>query len=264
MAVPLFFWQKPLAPKTYNNEQLREQHEGFERRYFQEQRTLRGWLRWAGYKTYFFSELHLLRNLVISIGVIAFIVVIAKQRFPTVPSSARLALFAGITFILAYAVIPWFENHYAGHATPILFVLALVGARYVRVSGPRGRAILRFATISCALVLSFVILRERRNNSGGFAVERDRMQKRLARDGKHLVFVRYGPRHDLGAEWVFNRADIDSSSVIWARDLGAEQNSAVIHRYGTRRKLWLLDIQDESEPYELQPVVADSHILRAH
>ena len=264
MAVPLFFWQKPPPPRTYNNEQLREQHEGFERGYFEEQRTLRGWFRWAGYKIYYFSELHLLRNLVITIGLIGLLAKLADSNRQVIPVAIRLALFAAGAFILAYAIIPWFESHYAGQATPILFILALTGARHVRASGPRGRALLRFATVSCALVLAFVVLRERRNNSGGFATERYQIEQRLVHrpPGRHLVFVRYGPKHDPGLEWDYNQADIEASPVIWARDLGDEKNLAVIARYGAGRQVWLLEVQDDGHPADLQPLLSDRNAPR--
>ena len=42
--------------------------------------------------------------------------------------------------------------------------------------------------------------------------------------GRLLVFVRYSPHHIYQNEWVWNQADIDASRVVFARDLGAEEN----------------------------------------
>ncbi len=56
--------------------------------------------------------------------------------------------------------------------------------------------------------------------------------------GKQLVFVRYGPRHGFH-QWIHNAADIDASRIIWARDLGPE-NEELIHYY-SGRKVWLLE-----------------------
>ena len=57
--------------------------------------------------------------------------------------------------------------------------------------------------------------------------------------GKHLVFVRYGPQHEF-EEWVFNGADIDASRVVWARDLGDDEDEKLI-RYYPDRDAWLLE-----------------------
>ena len=64
--------------------------------------------------------------------------------------------------------------------------------------------------------------------------------------GSHLVLVRYQPRHNVLAEWVYNEADIDRSKVVWARDLGAEQNVELI-RYFKNRQVWLL-VADDTSP----------------
>ncbi len=57
--------------------------------------------------------------------------------------------------------------------------------------------------------------------------------------GKQLVFVRYGPRHTF-KEWVFNAADIDRARVVWARDLGWEENEKLRHYYPDRTA-WLIE-----------------------
>ncbi len=66
------------------------------------------------------------------------------------------------------------------------------------------------------------------------------VNQRLANSaGPQLVFVRYSPRHRF-QEWVGNGADIDGSKIVWARDLGAEENKKLI-RYFPARKCWLLE-----------------------
>ena len=57
--------------------------------------------------------------------------------------------------------------------------------------------------------------------------------------GRHLVFVRYGPQHQF-REWVHNAADIDNSRIVWARDLGAEENEK-LRSYYPDRIVWLLE-----------------------
>ncbi len=68
--------------------------------------------------------------------------------------------------------------------------------------------------------------------------------------GKQLVIVRYEPTHDVNDEWVYNRADIDASSVVWARDMGEEDNQDLL-AYFKDRKVWLLNA--DRSPRKLLP-----------
>jgi hypothetical protein len=71
----------------------------------------------------------------------------------------------------------------------------------------------------------------------------------VSNPGKQLVFVRYRAGHTF-QEWVYNRADIDSSRIVWARDLGAEDNETLRHYYPDRTA-WLL--QPDARPPLLTP-----------
>jgi hypothetical protein len=70
--------------------------------------------------------------------------------------------------------------------------------------------------------------------------------------GKQLVIVRYSPRHIFQDEWVYNRADIDNAPVVWARDLGHEQNQALLDYYPDRN-VWLLE--PDEQPPSITPYV---------
>ena len=58
--------------------------------------------------------------------------------------------------------------------------------------------------------------------------------------GKHLVIVT--PKDDPNnlLQWIYNDADIDSSRIVWARDLGAEENTR-LKEYFRGRTVWRLD-----------------------
>lgn len=60
------------------------------------------------------------------------------------------------------------------------------------------------------------------------------------------MIVHYSPRHIFQDEWVYNRADIDGSQIVWARDLGEEQNRELLNYY-PERTAWLLE-PDEQPP----------------
>ncbi len=70
-----------------------------------------------------------------------------------------------------------------------------------------------------------------------------------AQPGQQLVIVRYAPRHVFQDEWVYNEANIDSSRVVWARDLG-DRNEELL-RYYSSRKVWLLE--PDFQPPRLTP-----------
>jgi hypothetical protein len=92
---------------------------------------------------------------------------------------------------------------------------------------------------------------EEKHDPSPFEVARGRIGRQLlARDGMHVVFVRYSPAHDVEDEWVYNSADIDRQRLIWARDLGEERNMELI-RYYAGRDFWILDA--DADPPRVSP-----------
>lgn len=73
---------------------------------------------------------------------------------------------------------------------------------------------------------------------------RARIQSELeGRGGKHLVIVGYPARDVPSQEWVYNKADIDDSTVVWARDMGYLQNLDLLEHYPDRQ-VWFADRGD--------------------
>ena len=67
--------------------------------------------------------------------------------------------------------------------------------------------------------------------------------------GKQLVFVRYWPKHEV-TEWVYNGADIDKQTVVFARDLGSVEDER-LRGYYPDRTAWLLE--PDARPPKLSP-----------
>jgi hypothetical protein len=65
--------------------------------------------------------------------------------------------------------------------------------------------------------------------------------------GAHLVIVRYGPEHNVDRDWIYNAPDIDGARIVWARDMGAEQNLELL-RFFHDRHAWLMS-GDDSPPH---------------
>jgi hypothetical protein len=82
-------------------------------------------------------------------------------------------------------------------------------------------------------------------------IARARVQEELESvPGDHLAIVRYAPNHNfILDEWVFNKADIDGSRVVWARDMGVQ--NAELMNYFNARKVWL--VEPDYNPPKLTP-----------
>ncbi|QJW90138.1 hypothetical protein HNV11_12495 [Spirosoma taeanense] len=79
-----------------------------------------------------------------------------------------------------------------------------------------------------------------------------------AKSGQHVVLVKYAPTHSISEEWVYNQANIDSQSVIWAVDKGARQNWALFRYYPNRTFWQLRPDENAGKLYRLrQPVSGD-------
>ncbi len=69
--------------------------------------------------------------------------------------------------------------------------------------------------------------------------------------GPQLAIVRYRPDHDIYFhEWVYNGADIDGAKVIFARDMGPDQNRELT-RYFKDRRVWL--VEADATPPRVEP-----------
>lgn len=73
--------------------------------------------------------------------------------------------------------------------------------------------------------------------------------------GKQLVLVRYSPQHDAHEEWIYNRAGIDASKIVWAHRMGPQQDAPLLD-YFRDRKVWVFDA--DVTPPHLEPYAEES------
>ncbi len=83
------------------------------------------------------------------------------------------------------------------------------------------------------------------------ALAKDAVIRTLQRDtGPKLVLVRYSPDHLIHEEWVTNLANIDAQPIVWAREMGPDQDRPLI-QYFHNRSVWLLE--PDQSPAKLTP-----------
>jgi hypothetical protein len=165
-----------------------------------------------------------------------------------------------LVFGLGTSFYPYFFPQYIAGATCLLVLMGVTGLERLSRWKPGGLAVgqlpARLLVFLCAAHFLFwygihlfgsdnILLAMGRNETWDFinygdSEGRMAIDQRLAQaPGKQLVFVRYGPQH-MFREWVHNAADIDSAPVVWALDLGADEDQK-LERYYPERSVWLVE-----------------------
>jgi len=242
-----FPWDKPGPAPVYRHEVLRQ-----------------FWLGWEVEKKTFQREHFLLTRLPsfasveeFYLGVPLFILLLACAPAVVKCRRTRSASWILALFLAGLGLELQFLPHYAAPATALFFIAAAGALRVLRHWQPKpawmGSAVygtaLAVVTVSL-LAGAFQPSHRFLYDKGEFLAERARILEFLRRaPGKQLVFVRYGPEHSVHNEWVYNRADIDGSRVVWARSMGPEKDEALI-AYFKDRRVWVVD---DNGPAQISP-----------
>jgi hypothetical protein len=176
----------------------------------------------------------------------------------------RILLWVAATlmiFALGTNLFPYLLAHYLAAVTCLFVLVAVIGLRQITSISVRGTQvggqISRVLLLLCGAQFLFwygVHLLEPAgaplsllqyetwdfiNHAGN--IPRVAVNRQFAAiPGKLLVFVHYAPNHIYQKEWVWNRASIDDSRIVFARDLGDEEN-AQLRKYYPDRKVYLLE-----------------------
>jgi hypothetical protein len=258
---PFFLWKQPLPEPEYRHAIMREFYEK-ELRDFQQSRTLPGLIRrvevagfilWA----FFFGP----------------VLMIALPLFPALFRDRRMRfpLIAGTIFFVGIMASTWLLAHYLAPATSLLFLIALQCLRHLSHVQWRGRPIgQRLAggiPLACCAILVFRLVSISFHARTEFPwppgnLARANIQHNLENSpGPQLVIVRYNANHNIDFDWVYNRADIDHSKVVWARDMGDAKNEELL-KYFKNRETWLLNPDDSSPRISAYPAAAVDPKLR--
>jgi hypothetical protein len=259
---PIFLWQHPRAEPAYRHPVMREFYRRYEQDFYEtETRTVGGLITTKAAFTIALLAFYLGPALLLPLFMFPRALLDRRVRF---------LVAAGAVGLVGLTVEVFFIPHYAAPMTAIVLALVVQALRHLRVwrwSGrPAGLFLVRALPLAYAAALALRLLTP---GLGGLldetslwwlrltpserGLERAHLLRQLApMPGQHLVIVRYGSDHDPGRqiEWVYNRADIDHASVIWARDLGEAENARLLDHYRNRHA-WL--IEPGRRPVQLQP-----------
>ncbi|WP_028388305.1 hypothetical protein [Legionella fairfieldensis] len=181
------------------------------------------------------------------IGRIKFI----RSVFLRQPNIAVMSLL--VFYYLASSIILDIIPHYTAPAAGLIYLAMIIVLRAMSEFSYGGIAA---GKIICLLLLPYFIidttflLKSDQNrflfSKTHFLEKRNRVLSVLNNQpGLQLVFVHQGRLNDPNEIWVYNRADIDASKIVWANDMTPQKNQRLIDYYGNKRAVWKLN--DDAE-----------------
>jgi hypothetical protein len=234
-----FIWQTPWPQKTYDHPRMQALYER-ELREATENQSFTGFVRRARIKFYYFWRVYLLPPLPFVLIALPCAVRDRKLRVPW--------LIGGI-FMIGAMLETWFMPHYSAPVTALLFLILMQCMRHLRLFRWRAQPVgLAFVRAVSVIYIGTVVLRvalavshihpELEWQHGD--MQRESIVEQLqAAPGQQVVLVSYSPEFDLDREWVYNLSDIDHSKIVWARDMGPEENRELLAYY-RGRIFWLV------------------------
>jgi hypothetical protein len=255
--VPIFLWNRLQPPVHYGNNQFDAFYNGWARTYYQG--TLSDILRVSLEKVIAFPATFLWIG---SLPVLLALPCITRDR------KIRLLLVAFLVCVIGLFLVVWPNPHYAAPLTCVIYALLTQAIRHLRTLRRKYRPVgIAWSRVAVLLLVGVIGLHVHhavydlnrrytwsRQIDGKALDPRLQVEQQLAgQPGKQLIVVRYSPNHNPHAEWVYNSADIDGSRIVWARELGTEQDQKLLS-YFKDRKPWLFQPDRDSRrltPYSL-------------
>jgi hypothetical protein len=253
--VPLFIFGEPSERKVYNHAVFRAYYEGFVMEGYRQKRSGFGLTpEYLEIAPQFFWGFALWLPAAFAFGS---------------PSKHWAWFAAGVLILLIAAsavssLADKLRPHYIAPGAPLFVFLAVAGLRRLRAVRLRGRrigralseAIVAVSLLSILAGLGFRAVFGAPYQDAKLVRDRPAITARLlAMEGKDLVIVSYSPQHNEHEEWVYNEADLNDAPIVWARDMGPENNRRLLEYYAGR-KIWRLlpdEVTPRIEPYESAP-----------
>ncbi len=257
---PYFVWQSPRPEPSYRHASMRRFY--YENEIAESEKIHRGFL--------YHSFIKALGGTLFFCGFIFFPPMVMARRVLLDRRTRFLVICLGV-MMAGMLIQVFFIAHYAAPFLAVFFALGLQGMRHLRLLNiddrPVGVGLVRLLVTLCVALAGVRLLavplhlnnpewpasRWSSNWYGpaDYGKERASVASQLEKlPGKQLVIVRYSEDHYPLNEWVYNGPDIDGSKVIWAREMSASDNAALMQHYADRQ-VWL--VQPDMPGAEVSP-----------
>jgi hypothetical protein len=259
---PYYVWQKTRPEPKYRTAVMRDFYHRGELDFYRQIHSAKGFIPYTllkvGFAFLFYAGFGLLPPLIM----VRRVFLDRRIRFLVI-----CALVMSVGLVIEIYMLP----HYLAPFTGAFYAIGLQAMRHLRLWKPEGRAmglaLVRFMVVVCVLMAGLRVLAEPLHFGPGefppsnwnftwfgpqhWGVERADAEKNLEKQsGGQLVIVHYFPGHEPMDEWVYNAPDIDHSKVIWARDMGSDENLRLVQYYRDRT-VWL--VEPDANPVRVVP-----------
>lgn len=259
---PYYVWQKPRREPAYSHPLMHQFYKVYELEDYERVHSLAGLPSMTMVKA--------LRGILFFSGVVF---LPALFMLPWALRDRRIRLLVISLVVLAWGMVVeiYLFPHYLAPFAAAFYAVGIQCMRHLWQwhpgRQPVGRAMVRLTVLICVLMAGIRVFDRQLGcpvpgypfstwicnwfGPDHFVSRRELVKRRLEQhSGGQLAIVRYSPDHDALDEWVYNSADIDSSKVIWAWDMGDTANQELI-RYYKDRKVWL--VQPDAPSAEVTP-----------
>jgi hypothetical protein len=260
---PYYIWQHPRPVPNYRHAMMREFYQDEEMAPVGTIQSASGFVNAALQKPIiallFYAGLMLLAPLIMLRRVLQD----RRMRFFVV----CLCVLAG-GMVIEIQLLP----HYVAPFSVIFYAIGVQAMRHLRLWNPEGRPVglglVRLTVVICCLLAGLRVFAQPLHLAAPewpptnwylswfgpehYGEQRAQVKAHLeSLRGQQLAIVRYQPGREASlGEWVYNAANIDESKVIWAREMSAEENLALM-RYYKDRTVWL--VEPDAVPVRVMP-----------
>ncbi len=240
---PYFVWQKPRPEPVYHHAEMREFYVQWELRDYLSGRSFLGYLHRLRHKIRMLWTFYMGPALTLPLLAFPWLFRDRRMWFPLILAGAVM---------FSVLIETWTLDHYVAPALGLFYLLLVQCMRHLRLfrwrENPLGHQLVRIVPMVCVAMIVLRVSAVATNTQIEPLWQRGNLKRNAvikelrALPGKQLVIVHYAPGHSTHVDWIFNRADIDASHVVWARDMGAGNGELV--RYFSDRKVWIVEADD--------------------